>query len=200
MKYPNLLLVGRKRSGKDSIGRVLCEEWGYQRIAFATPIYQAVEVLDPYIPLDPCVDDLAIQGGRRLSWLLKDQDGDWEPLKVHPEIRRLLQYMGTEVGRNLWGEFFWVDMAKKELDLINHMKDQPVVVTDCRFVNEANALAHKAFLVRVKRPGLDEYDEHSSETEQNLIKTDFTLFNDEGLKQLPEKVRYMLAEAVRWRP
>ena len=54
------------------------------------------------------------------------------------KLRRLLQRMGTEVGRELFGQDFWVELAMRKLD-------GPTVFTDCRFPNEYWALAAAGF-------------------------------------------------------
>ena len=93
-------LSGYAQTGKDTIAEHLVEHYGFTRIAFADPIRQALYALDPIIP------DYPIIPGIRLSWLL--DRSDWEEVKREsPEIRRMLQRLGTEVARNQWGDDFY---------------------------------------------------------------------------------------------
>jgi hypothetical protein len=56
--------------------------------------------------------------------------------------------------------------------------NMPVVVTDCRYGNEAEALKAAGFiLVRIKRPDLVSTDTHDSENDLNAFPADETLIN-----------------------
>jgi hypothetical protein len=54
-------------------------------------------------------------------------------------IREVLQRMGTEVGREIFGQSFWVDQAMGAAKLSREGGYVPVF-TDCRFPNEAEAI------------------------------------------------------------
>ncbi|MDP5128626.1 MAG: hypothetical protein NWP37_02495, partial [Pontimonas sp.] len=74
----------------------------------------------------------------------------WEEAKrSYPDVRRLLQNLGTEAIRAL-DPGFWVRIAmKKALEA-----DGPVVFIDTRFPNEIDAIRRQGgILVRVERPG-----------------------------------------------
>ena len=43
-----------------------------------------------------------------------EERGYTEAKAEFPEVRRLLQVFGTEVGRDLFGENVWVDIMKRE--------------------------------------------------------------------------------------
>ena len=61
----------------------------------------------------------------------------------------------------------------------------PVVFTDCRFPNEAEAiLAVGGSVVRILRPGVDTGDTHPSETALDDFEETFTVHNDQGLDHL----------------
>src|SRR5690606_741544 len=55
--------------------------------------------------------------------------------KTDPEVRRLLQKLGTEVGRNMIGENVWVSIMARKID-DHRSAGHPVVVTGLRFPNE----------------------------------------------------------------
>lgn len=141
-------LSGYAQSGKDTIGAAL-ETRGYQRVAFADRIREGLYALDPMLKHD----------NTRVVELV-DSYG-WEHAKTsEPEVRSLLQKLGSEVGRNLLGENVWVDLTLK-----NAPDGAKIVVTDCRFENEAAAIKRLGGQMwRVKRPGYAPVNSHPSET------------------------------------
>ena len=146
-------LSGYAQTGKDTIAEHLVEHYGFTRIAFADPIRQALYALDPMIPDYPAL------GGIRLSWIV-DKSG-WENVKKEsPEVRRMLQRLGTEVARNQWGDDFWVDLAMAKANRLDN-----VVITDVRYPNEYDAIVKAGGQVwRVEKPGVSAVNAHASET------------------------------------
>ena len=83
-----------------------------------------------------------------------EEMGYEEAKKRYPEYRELLQRMGTEVGRELYGENFWVDRVLSQIKTYEHIDEAVTnfggevvydgranyVITDVRFPNEANAV------------------------------------------------------------
>lgn len=54
-----------------------------------------------------------------------------------PEIRRMLQKVGTEMGRNIHGPHIWIDTLKNWMEVRNMRDDvNTFIITDCRFKNE----------------------------------------------------------------
>ncbi|MEV0267735.1 hypothetical protein AB0H43_03085 [Hamadaea sp. NPDC050747] len=154
-------LIGRKRVGKDTVAARLVEAHGFTRYAFADNVRAAALALDPIVGESEDYDaDVGMwtYPGLRLSELV-EVDG-WELAKAHPEVRRVLQHFGSEVIRKL-DEEFWVRPVVAAIE----QSGTPAVVTDVRFPNEAAAIERLGGrLVRVTRPGLDESDNHVSET------------------------------------
>lgn len=165
-------LNGPPRAGKDTVGKILSQH-GYKRVGFADKLKEAVEALDPYMGND-----------RRLSYYI-DLEMDWEELKdTYPEARRLLQYMGTEVGRNIFGENFWVDLAFKSCE-----GEQKVVFSDCRFPSEYIAIRnHGGRLWRINRQGFGPVNNHVSETALDNYNFDNYIQNDGTLEDLTRTV------------
>jgi hypothetical protein len=94
---------------------------------------------------------------------LKMANNDWEVLKEDcPEIRGLLQRMGTEVGRQMFGEQVWINKAMEIAE-----REDNVVFSDVRFHNEADAILRAGGrLWRVTRPGVGPVNSHASRTRQ----------------------------------
>lgn len=161
---------GRKRSGKDTLAARLISHHGFTRVSFAEPMRKMLKAQDPIVDW---VEDEVRTDPVHLTEVLGPDD-DWETAKELPEVRRLLQALGTEGGRAILGENVWVDAAFRVVDEI----PGPVVITDVRFPNEARAVQSweryygdrwdqdrtSGLLVRVTRPGLPEDDLHVSET------------------------------------
>jgi hypothetical protein len=108
----------------------------------------------------------------------------YKDTKFGPEIRRILQRMGTEVGRNILGENIWVDAVLDTLD------DQGrYVFTDCRFKNEASAVVELGGQVwRVDRPGVEPANDHISEIGLDNWPFDARFNNAGSIQDLADKV------------
>lgn len=143
-------LTGYAQTGKDTIGRILVENRGYTRLSFADNVREAVYRLNPQLSYD------------RDVWEIQEivDEYGWEWVKVNvPEARRLLQVMGTEVGRQMFGENCWVEMVGRQADGLDR-----VVITDVRFENEANYVRSLGgIVVRVHRTGTGPVNDHASD-------------------------------------
>ncbi|WP_329105544.1 hypothetical protein OG792_32905 [Micromonospora sp. NBC_01699] len=172
MARPILGLVGRKRTGKDTVAARLVEAHGFVRYAFADELRRAALALNPII-----VPGNTPWGSYRLSEIVT-ADG-WEKAKEDPEVRRTLQNYGVAI-RELDPDF-WVRLVLREVN----DDPRPVVITDVRFPNEARAVEDVGgVLARVVRPGLDESDIHASETALTDYPTKFDLLNDRDVPAL----------------
>ena len=171
---PLVGLIGRARSGKDTAAAALVEERGFTRLAFADPLREIALALDPFVGSPALPGDLAPFRGVRLSTAI-DALG-WERAKdTIPEVRRLLQRLGTEGGRAVLGENVWVDAAFAKVTAT----DGPVVFTDVRFPNEADAIREAGgLLLRVVRPGVAPVAAHASETALDGYEVDADVWND----------------------
>lgn len=71
-----------------------------------------------------------------------------------PELRRMLQIEGTEHGRDKYGENIWVNTMENWVKLRSIRDNIDVVlITDCRFPNEAKWIQSKGgLLIRVNAP------------------------------------------------
>lgn len=168
-------LSGVARSGKDTIADYLVENYGFRKVSFADPIREALYRLDPDIELDGY--DMKLASAVRLL--------GWEKLKdASPSIRGLMQRMGTEVGRNMFGENIWVNTALNSIT-----PGEKIVITDVRFPNEADAIqATGGKLWRVERPGVGPANDHPSESALDAYEFPIKLVNEGTLEDLWKKV------------
>lgn len=165
-------LSGYARSGKDTAADHLVEKYGYTKVSFAAPMKEAL------YRLNPDVRDIS-----NLVWSVKqvvDMAG-WEGAKdLTPDVRGLLQRFGTEVGREMFGEDFWVNLAMSQIP-----DGSKVVVSDVRYPNEANAIKKLGGkVIRIERDGVEPANSHPSETALDGYNFDIRIPNNKDINAL----------------
>lgn len=155
-------LAGYAGSGKDALADMLVSLDGFERRAFADPMKEFL------VKLNPLIWRTGI-GMNTLENIIRDEG--WDRAKRHPEIRELLQRLGTEAGRGVLGEDVWV----------NALFEKPIkrllVISDVRFPNEAKAIKERGgIIIRVIRDGLGPANNHPSESAYQ--KNDYVIFNN----------------------
>lgn len=156
-----IALTGYARSGKDTLGQILVDQYDFTRVAFA---------------------DAIKHHARLLGWDgNKDERG-----------RRFLQTLGTEVVR-AYNPDFWVETAMREA--IQH---DAVVITDCRYCNEVEAVkTNGGIVVRVERPGVGPANDHSSENELGPEDCDLVVHNSGTIEDL-ERAAELLIQRIEY--
>ncbi|MDE4059787.1 hypothetical protein [Phaeobacter gallaeciensis] len=122
-------LCGAAGAGKSTVAAVLAE-YGYTRLRFADPLKSMLRTL------------LAAAGVAE-DEVERMVEGDLKELP-HPALggkspRLAMQTLGTEWGRTHLGLDFWVNTARRQIRAILGRGGR-VVVEDCRFPNEAEAI------------------------------------------------------------
>lgn len=141
-------ISGKAGSGKDYVANTVLEPLGFQRwsLAWHFKIWAVGQGLATY-----------------------DEVFNTKP----PEVRKMLQEMGTEQGRNVYGENIWCDTAAAWIQLLREMWGQGlIVIPDIRFPNEVEMvqrLGGKVLRIqaarRVETSSLsEEARKHASET------------------------------------
>ncbi len=91
-----------------------------------------------------------------------------------PEIRQLLQYEGTENGRDKYGEDIWIKYVKCWGELYLSRGYKYIIITDVRFKNEYEFIKNNnGIIIRIEAPNRNEQrlrNESSNEEEYNKIK------------------------------
>lgn len=186
-------ISGYAGAGKDSVADLLVRDWGFTKMAFATPLKEAVAVLDPILGYHKeycCAECDAEVEEIRLSTLLGyglTQEDVKRDFMYGPELRRVYETFGTDVVRAA-DEDFWVKLASKEL--FRTERDR-IVFSDVRFENEAGMILEageiartiQCSLWRVARPGVTA-GEHSSSNLSGLLGEEVTILNDGSLEDL----------------
>ena len=69
------------------------------------------------------------------------------------ETRRLLQKVGTEEGRNKFGENIWINVIETWIKLLNERGVERFIISDVRFVNEAEWVKKmNGILIKIDAP------------------------------------------------
>ena len=191
--HHHIALIGKSRSGKDTVAEILTERASYTRLAFADRLKEAALRANPWITYNdpPCGI-----GAMRLAEVV-DRIG-WERAKdEYPEVRRFLQDFGQAM-REI-DDMVWVRPVADQVRQGTRL-NMPCVVSDVRYANEVTELqALGAVTVRVTRPGAGlqgDAGAHSSETELDDMETDITIDNNGTLAQLYATVASRLVPAL----
>ncbi len=109
------------------------------------------------------------------------------------DVRSYLQLLGTEIGRNMFGQNVWTDVARH--DITTSMNEgQSVVITGMRFKNEmAMVKALGGVLVWVTRPGFAPVNDHVSDNAVGPKDFDLVLKNDGSLAELHIKAHTLVS-------
>lgn len=166
-------LTGKAGSGKDTAADSLCEALQARgkrtkTMAFADPIRAALAAM-----------------GVPTSYIYQRHLKEVEIPGWGASYRKLSQTLGTEWGRELIGNDFWVRrLADRvvELGMLTRLPDV-LVITDVRMQNEADWVKTRlGLLVHVVRPDLGTVRDHASEAGVQGI--DQVLANDGDLMNL----------------
>lgn len=141
-------LIGRARSGKDTVARYLAMQHKFTHVAFADPMKEMLEA---------AFGDLFRDGDR-------EQPIDW----LGKSPRQLMQTLGTEWGRNQVHQDIWTllmeqkILEQKALDEVGFGTN--MVISDVRFYNEADMiLKHGGELWQIQRDTAETVNAHVSE-------------------------------------
>jgi hypothetical protein len=197
------------RSGKDTIADHLVDKHGFVKGSFIESMKEACqvifgltyeqlygsekEIVDPF--WDSKLELRKNQHGVVLPVERIDERGgtrEWERVPVTPRV--IMQLMGTEAGRNVFGNDLWVHAFIRK---ITNSRDDRWVMADVRFPNEADAILKAGGLVyRVDRPGAHASNgiaAHPSETALlGYNKWSGVIVNDGSLEELYAKADLLL--------
>ena len=138
-------LVGLIGSGKGTVGDILEESYGFKKQSFAGPLKDATATVFNW-PRHLLEGDTP----ESREWR-ETVDPYWtEQLGYEVTPRLAMQKMGTEAGRDVFGDKIWVTALKSRID--NDALNLDHVITDVRFPNEIDIIREWGGKVyRVKR-------------------------------------------------
>lgn len=175
-----ICLFGKIRSGKNTVGDILTEEYDFKQFAFGDGI---ANIIQEYFPE-------AWAGGK--------------PRKHYQHIGQELRVL----NENVWVNYLLHNVKNFSCNYKTfHGKPANIVITDGRQLNEAVRLKEQGCLIvrvitpdeirleRMKALGdvfSHEDLQHETELQVDLIEPDIEIINDGNLEDLKEKVRQLL--------
>ncbi len=205
-------VTGLIGSGKDTIADYLVTEHGFKRVSFAASLKDAVSAVFGW-------DREMLEGTTKQSRVWREEvDTWWAERLAMPNLtpRWVLQNWGTELFRNHFHTDIWVASVENKL---RQAKDD-IVITDCRFANEVNAIKNAGGITcrvfRGENPiwyqaaidynrgpngnagwslgkrKLDKHNVHASEYSSVGLKYDHYLQNDGSILDLHEQINQLL--------
>lgn len=175
---PRVLIAftGLAGAGKTTAAMHLVKHRGFHRVRFAGPLKAMMAALG--------LDQTEIDGDR------KELPCD---LLCGKTPRQAMQWLGTEFGRNLIGPDLWI--RAWQAAVAAQPAGVPVVVDDCRFPNEADAIrVLGGTLVRIERPGAGTASVH--ESEQHVLPYDRILQNTTTEWNLRASVDVLIRDCI----
>lgn len=137
-------------SGKDTAADYLVNFHQFKRESFAGALKDAVACVFGW-------DREMLEGKHRSAREARDMvDGWWAKRLGIPDLtpRWVLQQFGTEVFRGAFHDEIWIAALERRLGTA---KDN-IVISDCRFPNEINAIRHQGGrVIWIKRGNLPEW-------------------------------------------
>ncbi len=155
-------LTGYAGSGKTTAAKHLVETHGFVTVKFAGPLKAMMRALG--------------LGEREIEGDLKEVS---HRLLAGRTPRHAMQTLGTEWGRQQFGDDFWVNLAREvALDVID--QGGHVVIDDVRFPNEAAAVRQMGGrVIRIHRPGVGPINGHASDNQ--ALACDYEIINDDSI-------------------
>lgn len=170
-KTPIIGIHGKKRSGKDTIGKFIASLVPSKKThSFALPVKETTAKMFG-ISIDTLMD-----GPER-----EIVDSFWG---ISP--RKMLQLVGTDCARNIIRNDIWIKRMEMEYLASNDDLSDLFIITDTRFENEADWIrSQNGTIFHVIRPELTEIsDSHESECGIDVKDNDIVILNDGGISDL----------------
>ena len=197
-------------AGKDTAADLLGRDHGWSKTFMSEPLRDALLELNPLVPVaydfERTADGIAkvfhysrtsdTNDARQIVHVryrdLYEEIG-YDESKKNPEVRGLLQRLGTEVGRRMFGPNAWVDLVFSRISKLRSAGTS-VAVTGIRFANELERVhADGGVSVWIERPGFRPANDHSSENSLSASDFDLTIVNDGTVEELAAKLAGTLA-------
>lgn len=170
-------ITGRAGSGKDTLAAALIDTFGYTRRGLADPIKELLNARFGWSAAQ--WDDRGWKERPAVSTFNLLDEGRHAMTERYLSPRQLAQWLGTEVGRDTFGEDAWVNAlfvwwGKAQRPML--------VVPDVRFDNEALAIRTRGgVILNVVRPGVEAVNDHVSELGVSSSLVDLHLLNDRDI-------------------
>lgn len=184
-------ITGRKRSGKDTVGKYLIDEYGFVRVAYADALKEACKIIFGFSDEQVYGDDLKE---------INDEYWNHSP-------REILQKVGTELFRERLPQIcsnisndIWIRSVDRQIQNLRKQGHTRFVITDVRFPNELDFIAkYKGRSWKVERPSIiidPSIPVHASEAMIDEFKCDVVFVNDQSLEDLYDTVEVEITKVL----
>lgn len=180
-------LGGYAESGKDALADILVDEFDWVKDYMSRSLEEALLTLNPIIPLQfvnpPGFDIFEAYHIEYFTYQQYHSVVGYAQTKTNPEVRRLLQTLGTEIGRNMFGEDCWVRYVEKKIHQ-GLEAGYKIAVTGIRHKNElAMIKRHGGSTIWMERGG-QPVNSHSSDNTLGPDDFDIVIDNTGALEDL----------------
>ena len=203
-------LTGLAGAGKDTVADALVEHAGFTKVAFADELRQEVlhaferadlQLLTDRATKETPSDRLALGWCTDLEFVRAVNASQYggamplEALDVPRSPRQILQWWGTEY-RRAQDEEYWVALLNNRIRTLQGQGQPHIVVTDCRFPNEAKALRSMGGEVwQVFRPGLRPVElGHASQASGDALQPERFIVNSSTIAELRRQTLSLLVK------
>ena len=164
-------LTGLAGTGKDTVARILEEDFDAESIAFADPIRSMIGAL-------------LNESGYSTEWMY-ERDKKEAPIPgLGTSYRHLAQTLGTEWGRSIATDF-WLRIAKARADALKANGARLLVISDVRFPNEAAWIKEQGGEVWcIARAQAEPVRDHPSESLVDVLDPDRFIDNSGTVEDL----------------
>ena len=170
-------ISGKARSGKDTLGQFLCEEYRCLHYYFAKPLKEGARVMF-----------------NLTEEQIENKEEVIEPWGMSP--RKIYQLLGTEVGRGL-DKQIWIKNAQM---FVKSVPGRTVVITDVRFKNEAEWIrSQDGIVINVERDSQTIITENTHSSENDIESDDYDLLikNNGTIDEMCNEVMYHIQNGQR---
>ena len=156
-------ITGKAGAGKDTLGKYLCDTYHCIHYYFAKPLKE----------------------GAKIMFNLSDEQIANKEVPIEPwgmSPRKIYQLLGTEVGRGI-DPAIWIKNAEM---FVKSVPGRTVVITDCRFDNEATFIHNRGgVVINIVRNKEDiAENKHSSEGGLRPKSIDATIYNNGSIQDM----------------
>lgn len=204
-RYGNRL--GSAGAGKDTVGAIITDlVQNASTFAFADPVKNAALLIDPIVTSSSTETAEQNEPAQLIHLSEIVNEIGWDRAKrEYPEIRRLLQRVGTDAGWQLHqNPNLWTDLTDSNITAAvqNWPGSMVPVLTDVRFAHEAEYVRSQGGqIIDVMRvlptpqdaeAYLAAHPHNAAASETEVLASDYTIVNDDDLQTLKDRVKHYL--------
>lgn len=185
-------ITGLKGSGKDTAAQYFVDKYGFTRIGYADSLKEAIAALFdvPVSWLEKHKSDPRAQVAITRIYDSEQMPGCIEHASVM-NLRTFMQRFGTEMGREVFGQDFWVEQLKRKMGKGVFLTSK-YVISDVRFNNEAPICDYIIEIIRPDRPK----NPHVSELGLDEALISHVVINNGTIDELNKRLEACLQEML----